>query len=56
MFDVANVYQLVVICFDDRAFSQQDAIEKWHQAVFHVASDACYEMDCVVEKHLEEWL
>jgi hypothetical protein len=56
MFNVADIFQFIVNCFNYRAFSQQDTVYQWRQPVFHIVSDTGYKMNAIVEKRFKQGL
>ena len=54
MFDLGNVFQLIVDRFDQRTLSQQDFVHQRHQRVFHVASQGRDEVNASLPKGVKQ--
>lgn len=53
---LSNIFEHVVKGFYDTSFSKLHLIIKWHEFLFHVGSQASYDMYSVIEKFAEKAL
>jgi hypothetical protein len=54
MFYIANIFQFVVNCLNNRTFSQEDFVSHRHQAVFHIVFDTGNQMQSILEKQFAQ--
>ena len=54
MFDLGNVFQLVVHRFNQGTLSQQDFVHQRHEAVFHVPTQGCNELNAMLPQRMEQ--
>jgi hypothetical protein len=50
--NLRDILELIDHTFDDGTFAQQEFIDKWHKAVFHVAFEACDQVHTQGRQHL----
>ena len=55
MFCLGDVLDLVVYCFYDRSFAQQDLVPRAHRHVLHIVPDAGDQVEALVEEHFHEF-
>lgn len=49
VFDLLGIFELIVDGLDDGSLSQHQFIPEAHQMILHVASNACDEMNTLLE-------
>ena len=55
VFNLRDVFQLVVDCFYQGSLPKQNLIDKRHQNVFHVASKVRYQLHAAIPELLKEF-
>lgn len=56
MLNVADVFQLIVNCLNNRSFSEHYSVKKRHKTIFHIRFQSCYDVYALVEKHFKQTL
>ena len=55
MFDLRDVFELVIDGFDNRALAQQELIDQRQELVFHIATYTGDQFDALFEQVFGEW-
>jgi hypothetical protein len=54
MFNLADVFQFIVNCFNNRAFPEKYFIPDAHQAIFHIAFDTGNQVQSILKKQFAQ--
>ena len=56
VYQLCHVFEFVVYCLYDRSLAQQYLVIKRYQFVLHIALQARYQVNAVIEKTIEQFL
>ena len=54
MLDLADVFQFIINCFNQRPFAQQYFVIDIHERVFHIVSDFSNQMNSINKEHFKQ--